>query len=164
MRRNDQPRRPSAMTCSRFSLLKTWLMTTEGNFPPRQLCLKPPLYGRFSLDHLRPLLGDHRGAENFRPRHNGVKSLIGVKFTARNRLHFGFSFSATALEGHSSQIPSEACDGIYLDNILECFPNSRNPASREKATLMVAGGRLLLEMSKSVLWERRASLGREGDL
>jgi len=23
------------MTCSRFSLLKTWLMTTEGNFPPR---------------------------------------------------------------------------------------------------------------------------------
>jgi hypothetical protein len=36
-------------------------MTTEGNFPPRQLCLKPSLYGRFSLDHLWPLLGDHRG-------------------------------------------------------------------------------------------------------
>ena len=30
MRRNDQPSRPNAMTCSRFSLLKTWLMTTEG--------------------------------------------------------------------------------------------------------------------------------------
>jgi hypothetical protein len=27
-RRNDQPSRPNAMTCSRFSLLKTWLMTT----------------------------------------------------------------------------------------------------------------------------------------
>jgi hypothetical protein len=61
MRRNDQPSRPNAMTCSRFSLLKTWLMTTEGNFPLRQLCLKPFLYGRFSLDHLWPLLGDHRG-------------------------------------------------------------------------------------------------------
>jgi hypothetical protein len=36
-------------------------MTTEGNFPPRQLCLKPSLYGRFSLDHLWPLLRDHRG-------------------------------------------------------------------------------------------------------
>src|SRR5277367_1064256 len=61
MRRNDQPSRPNAMTCSRFSLLKTWLMTTEANFPLRQLCLKPSLYGRFSLDHLWPLLGDHRG-------------------------------------------------------------------------------------------------------
>ena len=61
MRRNDQPSRPNAMTCSRFSLLKTWLMTTEGNFPLRQLCLKPSLYGRFSLDHLWPLLRDHRG-------------------------------------------------------------------------------------------------------
>jgi hypothetical protein len=61
MRRNDQPSRPNAMTCSRFSLLKTWLMTTEANFPLQQLCLKPSLYGRFSLDHLWPLLGDHRG-------------------------------------------------------------------------------------------------------
>jgi hypothetical protein len=33
MRRSDQPSRPNAMTCSRFSLLKTWLMTTEANFP-----------------------------------------------------------------------------------------------------------------------------------
>ena len=29
MRRKDHPSRPSAMTCSRFSLLKTLLMTTE---------------------------------------------------------------------------------------------------------------------------------------
>jgi hypothetical protein len=49
------------MTCSRFSLLKTWLMTTEANFPLQQLCLKPSLYGRFSLDLLWPLLGDHQG-------------------------------------------------------------------------------------------------------
>ena len=49
------------MTCSRFSLLKTWLMTTEANFPLQWLCLKPALYGRFSLDHRWPLLGDHRG-------------------------------------------------------------------------------------------------------
>jgi hypothetical protein len=61
MRRNDQPSWPNAMTCSRFSLLKTWLMTTEANFPLQQLCLKPSLYGRFSLDHLWPLLGDHQG-------------------------------------------------------------------------------------------------------
>jgi transposase len=64
MRRNDQPSRPNAMTCSRFSLLKTWLMTTEANFPLQQLCLKPSLYGRFSLDHLWPFLGDHRGPES----------------------------------------------------------------------------------------------------
>src|SRR5271168_3549282 len=63
MRRNDQPSRPNAMTCSRFSLLKTWLMTTEANFPLRQLCLKPSLYGRFSLDHLWPLLRDHQGVD-----------------------------------------------------------------------------------------------------
>jgi hypothetical protein len=36
-------------------------MTTEANFPLQQLCLKPSLYGRFSLDHLWPLLGDHQG-------------------------------------------------------------------------------------------------------
>jgi Subtilase family len=34
-------------------------MTTEANFPLQQLCLKPSLYGRFSLDHLWPLLGYH---------------------------------------------------------------------------------------------------------
>ena len=33
MRRNDHPSRPNAMTCSRFSLLKTLLMTTEANYP-----------------------------------------------------------------------------------------------------------------------------------
>jgi hypothetical protein len=27
----------------------------------QQLCLKPSLYGPFSLDHLWPLLGDHQG-------------------------------------------------------------------------------------------------------
>jgi hypothetical protein len=37
-------------------------MTTEANFPLQQLCLKPSLYGRFSLDHLWPLLGDHQGS------------------------------------------------------------------------------------------------------
>src|SRR5271156_3623702 len=66
MRRNDQPSWPNAMTCSRFSLLKTWLMTTEANLPRQQLCLKPSLYGRFSLDHLWPLLGDHQGRGRLR--------------------------------------------------------------------------------------------------
>jgi hypothetical protein len=61
MRRNDQPSWPNAMTCSRFALLKTWLMTTEANFPLQQLCLKPFLDGRFSLNHLWPLLGDYQG-------------------------------------------------------------------------------------------------------
>jgi hypothetical protein len=36
-------------------------MTTEANFPLQLLCLKPALYGRLSLDHLWPLLGDHQG-------------------------------------------------------------------------------------------------------
>jgi regulator of cell morphogenesis and NO signaling len=39
-------------------------MTTETKFPLRQICLKPSLYGLFSLDHLWPLLRDHRGEEN----------------------------------------------------------------------------------------------------
>jgi hypothetical protein len=47
MRGDDQPSQPYAMTCSRVSLLKTWLMTTDANFPLRQLCLKPSLHGRF---------------------------------------------------------------------------------------------------------------------
>lgn len=55
MRRNDQPSLPNAMTCSRFSLLKTWLMTTEANFPGGSSVLSPPsmaafhliIYGRF---------------------------------------------------------------------------------------------------------------------
>jgi hypothetical protein len=88
-------------------------------------------------------------------------SLIGVKFTARNSLHFGFSISASALEGRSSQIPSEAGGGIHLDDILECFPNFRNSVSREIPTFMEAGGRLLSKRSKSVLGERRVDLGRE---
>jgi hypothetical protein len=44
-------------------------MTTEAKFPPRQICLKPSLYGRFSLDHLWPLLGDHRGLRLELPDH-----------------------------------------------------------------------------------------------
>jgi ParB family transcriptional regulator, chromosome partitioning protein len=89
MRRNDQPSRPNAMTCSRFSLLKTWLMTTEGNFPLRQLCLKPSLYGRFSLDHLWPLLGDHRGpAQLAREREQRRRELEKRKLeiTVRHRI------------------------------------------------------------------------------
>ena len=35
IRRRGQPKRPSAITCSRFSLLKTLPMLTEANFPPR---------------------------------------------------------------------------------------------------------------------------------
>ncbi len=37
----------------------------------QQLCLKPSLYGRFSLDHLWPLLGDHRGQNPL----NGLSTL-----------------------------------------------------------------------------------------
>jgi hypothetical protein len=56
MRRNDQPSRPKAMTCSRLSLLKkTWLMSTEANFPLRSSALSLLsmaafhliIYGRF---------------------------------------------------------------------------------------------------------------------
>src|ERR1035438_5675154 len=53
-------------------------MTTEGNFPLRQLCLKPSLYGRFSLDHLWPLLGDHRGSDHpFTKNDHHLRSLCG---------------------------------------------------------------------------------------
>jgi hypothetical protein len=59
-------------------LLKTWLMTTEANFPLQQLCLKPSLYGRFSLDHLWPLLGDHQGL---------VTIAAGLHWPRRNCTH-----------------------------------------------------------------------------
>ena len=59
-------------------------MTTKGNFPLRQLCLKPSLYGRFSLDHLWPLLGDHRGHTK---RYYGVYVLL-VLAVDRIQKHF----------------------------------------------------------------------------
>ena len=62
----DAPQRPAEppqcddLFC--FSLLKTLLMTDEANCPSWQHnVLKPSLYGRFSGDHLWPVLGDHRG-------------------------------------------------------------------------------------------------------
>jgi integrase len=52
-------------------------MTTEANFPLQQLCLKPSLYGRFSLDHLWPLLGDHQGYEDVQGKRVYRKQKIG---------------------------------------------------------------------------------------
>jgi hypothetical protein len=63
-------------------------MTTEANFPLRQLCLKPSLYGRFSLDHLWPLLGDHRGLFRWLQapsQVHGVKSERSKFFLLRNK-------------------------------------------------------------------------------
>jgi hypothetical protein len=77
MRRNDQPSRPNAMTCSRFSLLKTWLMTTEANFPLRQLCLKPSLYGRFPETSLFKV-GDFDVRSVVRGARDGLLLLLGA--------------------------------------------------------------------------------------
>jgi hypothetical protein len=92
MRRNDQPSRPNAITCSRFSLLKTWLMTTEANFPLRRLCLKPSRYGRFSLDHLWPLLGDHRGRHTRRLRRPDFVQRLYSRFAFLGLSCRGFAF------------------------------------------------------------------------
>src|SRR5271166_3429634 len=105
MRRNDQPSRPNAMTCSRLSLLKTWLMTTEAKFPLQQICLKPSLYGRFSLDHLWPLLGDHRGQLTIpAPRQSSVASrdllcIVALKAPAVSPRKYKNESSHTIREG-----------------------------------------------------------------
>src|SRR6202167_4394613 len=49
MRRNDHPSRPNAMTCSRFSLLKTWLMTKEAKCPRSGSVLSLPAMAGFHL-------------------------------------------------------------------------------------------------------------------
>jgi len=42
-------------------LLKTFPMPTEANCPQSELMSRAISYGRFSGDHLWPLLGDHQG-------------------------------------------------------------------------------------------------------
>src|SRR4051812_24618980 len=56
MRRSGQPSRPSAMTCCRFSSLKTLLTSMEGN-PSIVLNVLPISIGRFSAVPHWPVLG-----------------------------------------------------------------------------------------------------------
>src|SRR4029077_16340720 len=56
MRRSGQPSRPNAMTCCRFSSLKTLLTSMEGN-PSIVLNVLPVSIGRFSAVPHWPLLG-----------------------------------------------------------------------------------------------------------
>src|SRR3954463_6726584 len=60
MRRSGQPSRPSAMTCCRFSSLKTLLTSMEGT-PSVVLNVLPISIGRFSAVPHWPLLGVPRG-------------------------------------------------------------------------------------------------------
>src|SRR5579863_227637 len=60
MRRCGQPSRPSAMTCCRFSSLKTLLTSMEAN-PSIVLNVLPISIGRFSAVPHWPLLGVPRG-------------------------------------------------------------------------------------------------------
>ena len=61
MRRSGQPSRPSAMTCCRFSSLKTLLTSMEGN-PSVVLNVLPISIGRFSAVPHWPVLGVPRRA------------------------------------------------------------------------------------------------------
>src|SRR5579863_8901956 len=60
MRLSGQPSRPSAMTCCRFSSLKTLLTSMEGN-PSVVLNVLPISIGRFSAVPHWPVLGVPRG-------------------------------------------------------------------------------------------------------
>src|SRR3954447_21797350 len=62
MRRSGQPSLPSAMTCCRFSSLKTLLTSLEGN-PSIVLNVLPIPIGRFSAVPHWPVLGVPRGAD-----------------------------------------------------------------------------------------------------
>src|ERR1035438_7519634 len=62
IRRSDHPSRPNAMTCCFFSSLKTLLTLTEGiALASRSMSRTLLIVGRFSGDHVWPVLGVHRG-------------------------------------------------------------------------------------------------------
>src|SRR5271157_893343 len=65
MRRSGQPSRPSAITCCRFSSLKTLLTMTEGTLRHSQ-CPDLNLVGRFSAVPHWPVLGVPRGRSRAR--------------------------------------------------------------------------------------------------
>jgi hypothetical protein len=63
IRRRLHPSRPRACTCCCFSVLKT-LPIPDGRttvHPPSSTSRPATPFGRFSGDHLWPVLGDHRG-------------------------------------------------------------------------------------------------------
>ena len=61
MRRSDQPSRPSATTCCRFSSLKTLAIPRRRSVVDDAYVPRATFSGRFSDDHRWPVLGDHRG-------------------------------------------------------------------------------------------------------
>ena len=104
MRRSGQPSRPSAMTCCRFSSLKTLLTSMEGN-PSIVLNVLPISIGRFSAVPHWPLLGVPRGVD----REESPRSPYGpITSTVRHQAS-GHS-PATVGKGHA--IPNF---GPYLD-------------------------------------------------
>src|ERR1039458_1427015 len=62
IRRSDHPSRPNAMTCCFFSSFKTLLTLTEGiALASKSMSGTLLIVGRFSGDHVWPVLGVHRG-------------------------------------------------------------------------------------------------------
>jgi hypothetical protein len=62
IRRSGHPSRPNAMTCCFFSSLKTLLTMTEGSaLASKSMSWVLVIVGRFSGDHVWPVLGVHRG-------------------------------------------------------------------------------------------------------
>jgi integrase len=80
MRRNGQPSRPSAMTCCRFSSLKTLLTLREGNNPPLEINVLPTSVGRFSAAPHWPVLSVPRGKTK-----SHVRSLMHTIFQCAER-------------------------------------------------------------------------------
>src|ERR1019366_2060451 len=64
IRRSDHPSRPNAMTCCFFSSFKTLLTLTEGiALASKSMSGTLLIVGRFSGDHVWPVLGVHRGQD-----------------------------------------------------------------------------------------------------
>jgi len=75
MRRNGQPSRPSAMTCCRFSSLKTLLTSMEGT-PPSLSMSCPISIGRFSGVPHWPVLGVPRRNPSYSLANSGYAGVL----------------------------------------------------------------------------------------
>jgi hypothetical protein len=66
-----------------------------------ELCLKPSLYGRFSLDHLWPLLGDHRGSDSLRISAIAwERSMVSIIFRGRHGGYESHTFGVESQPHH----------------------------------------------------------------
>src|ERR1039458_3794520 len=120
IRRSDHTGRPNAMTCCFFSSFKTLLTLTEGiALASKSMSGTLLIVGRFSGDHVWPVLGVHRGpachrlASTLRPC-RGLYRVLDLATTSRLRRYYtrrgGSGYDSTANEAYTEVSP----DTYYL--------------------------------------------------